>query len=90
MAFAGEMAKDSMAGHDQMMKDCIAKQGSSKTADEARKACQEMLKKQEKAKDTMGKDTMGKDTMGKDTMGKDTMGKDTMGKDAMKDQTAKD
>jgi len=60
-ALADEMAKEPMSKHEQMMKDCMAKQGASKGKRAAMKACKEMVDKDSMAKDGMGKDAMGKD-----------------------------
>ena len=57
-AFADDMAKPAMANHDQMMKDCMAKQDASMGKDAAMKACNAMMKKDAMAKDSMGKDKM--------------------------------
>jgi pentapeptide MXKDX repeat protein len=57
-AFADDMAKPAMANHDQMMKDCMAKQDASMSKDAAMKACNAMMKKDAMAKDSMGKDKM--------------------------------
>jgi pentapeptide MXKDX repeat protein len=61
-AFADDMSKDAKAKHDQMMRDCIAKQDSSMTRDVAMKTCEDMLRKQmEKEKmDKMEKQPMPK------------------------------
>jgi hypothetical protein len=55
-----------MAKHDQMMKDCMAKQDTSMSKDAAMKACKDMMKKDAMSKDAMGKDAMGKDKMDKE------------------------
>jgi hypothetical protein len=65
-AFADEMAKDSMGKHEQMMKDCMARQDASKGKEAAMKACKEMLDKGSMSKDGMSKDGMSKDGMSKD------------------------
>jgi len=49
-----------MAKHDQMMKDCMARQDSSMGKDAAMKACNDMLKKDAMSKDKMDKEPMQK------------------------------
>ena len=63
--FADEMAKDSMGKHEQMMKDCMARQDASKGKEAAMKACKEMLDKESMSKDKDGNMSHDKDSMPK-------------------------
>jgi pentapeptide MXKDX repeat protein len=91
MAVADDMSKESAAKHEQMLKDCVAKQDKSKSSDAATKACQEMLKEQHADQQSPGQDSMRHDAMGKDNLGHDSMGNDSMAHDAMgKDSMSRD
>ncbi len=60
VAFGDDMPKEHMAKHDQMMKDCMARQDSSMGKDAAMKACNDVLKKDAMSKDKMDKEPMQK------------------------------
>jgi hypothetical protein len=54
------MSQDAMAKHPQKMKDCMAKQDSSMSKDDAKKACKDQMKKDAMSKGSQSK--MGPDS----------------------------